>query len=142
MTAFKTTHLRRVRPLAVLLAVAALAGCAALAPQTPEQTVTERANARWAALIKGDYKQAYQYMTPGYRAVRTAEDFRMRVGNAVHWQSAKVESVRCADATNCIARIRIDAKPMVASHFGDTITVYADEPWIQQDRRWWMFQKL
>ena len=51
----QTTTPRRVA-LAILAAGAlALGGCAALTPKTPEQTVTERAEARWGALVKGDF---------------------------------------------------------------------------------------
>jgi len=59
--------------LAVLLA-ASVAGCASmsgggkdLAPEAKRALVTERINARWNALIKGDLDQAYTFMSAGSR---------------------------------------------------------------------------
>jgi len=57
--------------LAVLLA-ASLAGCASmsgggkdLAPQAKQALVTERVNARWNALIRGNLDEAYTFMSAG-----------------------------------------------------------------------------
>ena len=47
-----------------------LAGCAALQPQTPEQIVEQRVEARWNALMKGDFEQAWTFTQPGFRALR------------------------------------------------------------------------
>ena len=46
---------RRAALLAAVLGGALwLAGCAGLKPKTPEEVVAQRAEARWAALIKGE----------------------------------------------------------------------------------------
>ena len=37
------------------LAALALGGCASVAPKSPEEQVTERAEAHWKALIAGDF---------------------------------------------------------------------------------------
>src|SRR6218665_3399671 len=42
-------------------------GSAPPTPASPEQAVEQRANARWKALLAGDIKQAYGFITPSYR---------------------------------------------------------------------------
>lgn len=127
----------------LVLAVATLmAGCAALIPRTPEEAVKVRANERWAAVLKGDMSKAYTYMTPGYRAARSEQDYRGSRGSAVRWTAAEAVEVRCPDATKCLAKVRIEAKPFMGRKFGDTIVTYADETWLLEGGQWWLFEKL
>lgn len=135
----RTTALRSILALA---AAALMAGCAALQPQTPEAAVKARANERWAAALKGDMSKAYAYMTPGYRAVHSEENYRSSRGTAVKWTAAEAVEVRCPDATKCIAKIRIEAKPFMGRKFGDTIITHAEETWLLEDGQWWLFEKL
>jgi len=123
-------------------AVALVAGCAALGPQAPEEAVKARANARWAALLKSDMTNAYAYLTPGYRAVHDLESYRKRRGTAVKWTGAEVVDVRCPEATKCLAKVRIEAKPFMGRKFGDTITTHYDETWLLEDGQWWLFEKI
>lgn len=62
-----------------------------LEAQKPQ--IAERAEARWKALIKGDFDTAYMYLTPEYRSVFSAQQFRSRFGGAVAWKLARVASV-------------------------------------------------
>jgi hypothetical protein len=71
------------------LAVFAMAGCAGLGgltkdspPKEKQAVVTERANARWAALIKGDIDTAYAYSSPASRKAVSIESFAGRRGAA------------------------------------------------------------
>ena len=104
--------------------------------------VKARASARWAALLKPDMREAYSYMAPGYRTVYDERAYRMRRGSAVKWTGAEVVEVRCPDATKCIAKVRIEAKPFLGRKFGDTITTHAEETWLLEDGQWWLFEKL
>ena len=52
-----------------------LSSCAAIAPRSPESAVKERAQARWDALVKGDFNAAYGYLSPGSRSVVSASDY-------------------------------------------------------------------
>ncbi|PWW43742.1 hypothetical protein DFR36_10994 [Melaminivora alkalimesophila] len=135
-----------VLPRALLASVAAalLAGCAAVGPasSSPEETVQDRANARWAALLKGDSAKAYGYLTPGYRAVHDEATYRKRRGSAVKWTGAEVVDVRCPEATKCLAKVRIEAKPFLGRKFGDTIVTHVEETWLLEDGRWWLFERL
>lgn len=125
-----------------LAALALVAGCAAMGPQAPEDAVKVRASARWAALLKPDMSAAYSYMAPGYRKVHDEQAYRMRRGSAVKWTGAEVVDVRCPEATKCIAKVRIEAKPFLGRKFGDTITTHAEETWLLEDGQWWLFEKL
>ena len=89
--------------LAAGLALAAVvAGCAAVKPRAAEEIVKERAQARWDALVKGDANAAYAFMSPGSRAVLTAEAYvnSIRVG---FWKSAQVNKVECGTEQACEA---------------------------------------
>ena len=125
-----------------LAAVVLVAGCATLGPQAAEDVVKARASARWAALLKPDMREAYSYMAPGYRKVYDERAYRMRRGSAVKWTGAEVVDVRCPEATKCIAKVRIEAKPFLGRKFGDTITTHAEETWLLEDGQWWLFEKL
>ncbi len=125
-----------------LAALALVAGCAAMGPQAPEDAVKVRASARWAALLKPDMSAAYSYMAPGYRKVHDEQAYRMRRGSAVKWTGAEVVDVRCPEATKCIAKVRIEAKPFLGRKFGDTIVTHAEETWLLEDGQWWLFEKL
>src|SRR5207244_5876671 len=66
--------------------VVVAAGCAAiggnLTSDTPLETkqavVRERAEARWQAVIKGDYPAAYAYLSPASRGIVSAGTFEAR----------------------------------------------------------------
>ena len=47
------------------VAVAVLGGCAALDARPPEEVLKERAQQRWDAMVKSDFKAAYQFLSPG-----------------------------------------------------------------------------
>lgn len=135
-------HLSVLRSALAVAAVALVAGCAALGPQTAEDAVKARASARWAALLKPDMRTAYTFMTPAYRTAFDEEAYRKRRGSAVKWTGAEVVEVRCPEATKCIAKVRIEAKPFMGRKFGDTIATYAEETWLLEDGQWWLFEKL
>lgn len=91
-------------------AVVVLAGCAASGSLTRESPVearqaatTARVQARWDAVIQGDYEQAYSYMTEASRELVSLERFKGRFG-AVAYRSAKVQGVSC-DADACKADV-------------------------------------
>ena len=70
----------------------AISGCAMLDTRPPEEIVKERAQARWSAMVKGDMKVVYDYLSPGSRAVVSAEAYasQFRVG---FWKAAEVDKV-------------------------------------------------
>ncbi len=116
---------------AALATAALLAGCAgpaALSPSaTPEQkekVVAERAEARWAALIKGDLNAAYAYLTPATRATMSLDQYKGRIKPGI-WRAAKAEKVKCdGDVCGVAMQITYDMPKMKG------ITTPLEETWI------------
>ena len=123
------------------LAALALGGCASVAPKSPEEQVTERAEAHWKALIAGDFAKAYGYLVPSYRAIVSSADYERRFGAAGRWTNAIVHSVEC-EAEACKARVRITSRlliPQFATRINE-VNSYVDETWVREDGQWWKFQ--
>src|SRR6218665_1457227 len=126
---------------AAVAAMVALTGCAAPTPASPEQAVEQRANARWKALLAGDIKQAYGFITPSYRAVTSLERYSAALGGVATWIGAQVVRVECA-TEKCTAVVKIEAKPIFPTPYKGTITTAVDETWLLADGQGWPEQKL
>jgi hypothetical protein len=120
---------------ATAMLVIAVAGCAAMKPQSPEEAVRERAQARWDALVKGDVKAAYAFLSPGSRAVMTSESYAssIRVG---FWKSAQVNRVACENPEKCEAQATIEYE-----YNGQRLKAPVREVWIRERTDWWYVQK-
>ena len=140
-------HTPRFRPtrraLVPLLAagVLALAGRAALTPKTPEQVVAERAEARWAALIDGDFDKAWTYTQPGYRAVVKQKDYRKQFGSGGQWVGVQVHGVTC-EAERCTVHLRLTTRVLVPPRPNREIAGYLQEEWVREEGQWWYYQAL
>lgn len=133
------------RRAALLLAAAAtalLTACASAPPATPEQAVQARAQARWQALVKHDFKTAYGYFAPSYRAVTSFERYKEQLNGGAPWVKASVGRVRCESDEKCIASIRIEGKPVASMHFRGNIITGVDETWLLEEGQWWLYQPL
>lgn len=120
----------------------ALAACASVAPSTPQEQVTQRANARWKHMVAKDFDKAYAYTTPGFRGLVSAESYRGRFGAAVTWLDAEVARVNCPEAAKCDVVVRLEFKPVLGGRSGDTISTHLDEAWILEDGKWWLFENI
>lgn len=127
---------------AAALAVGVLmSGCAVLTPKTPEQQVEQRAGEYWKARIEARAQDAYQLLTPGYRAAHTLEQYKVQVGVTTSIQSFVVESVTC-ETEKCTAKLKVFAKPaMPLSGLNGTLMVtYFDDTWLLSEGAWWRFE--
>lgn len=104
-------------------------------PRGAEDVVKERAQARWDALVKGDSKTAYGYMSPGSRSIITPEAYgaSLRPG---FWKSAQVEKVECGSAQTCEAVATIEYEYM-----GKRTQSPLRETWIKEGNDWWYLRK-
>ena len=127
---------------AVVCGLISLAGCASMAPKTPEEQVKARAQERRDAIVKGDLAKVYSYFTPAYRATVPVDRYTVSVGHALQNVSGTVESVNCEALGKCIARVKVEIKPLAVPLFKGTITSYSDETWLFEAGQWWFFQKL
>lgn len=125
----------------ILLAALLTYGCNA--PESalpPEQQVTEKAEERWQAMIDRDLERAYSFLSPAYRQAVPLDMYRGRIGSAVDWQDAKVESVDCRDEM-CKVAVRVDYLHKSSMNRYDVSTLL-EEKWILADNKWWYFMKL
>ena len=126
---------------AVFAAGVLLSGCAILTPKTPEQQVEQRAGEYWKARIEARTQDAYQLLTPGYRASHTLEQYKVQAGVGTSIHSFAVEDVTC-EPEKCAVKLKVFAKPALPlSGLGGTLMVtYLDDTWLLVDGRWWRFE--
>ena len=103
-------------------ALAVLAGCASVESGTPEEIVKARAEARWKAMVAHDFKRAYEYLAPSYRAVSSFERYNEKI--------------------NCTVAVRIESQPVGVMNFKGNIVTGDSETWLLEDGKWWLYQKL
>lgn len=103
--------------------------------RSDEAIVRERAQARWDALVKDDFKAAYGYMSPGSRAIVTAPDYAASLRKGF-WKSAMVDKVECGSAQSCDVIATIEYE-----HMGRRTKTPLRETWIRDGSEWWYLQK-
>jgi hypothetical protein len=86
------------RGLSALAVAVGLVACASITvdstPEAKEKVVSERAEARWQLLIKGDVGGAYQYLSAGSKAATPAALYTAKIKPGM-WRKAKVDKVAC-----------------------------------------------
>lgn len=106
--------------------------------KTDDAYILERANQRWGFLTKGEFKDAYQFETPGYRQSKSLNHYRGQFGGWTKWTGAKALNVnRSSDE---IVEVRIELKYDVFLPFGGEVTndvSYFNEKWIFLENDWW-----
>lgn len=117
------------------IVVALVAGCAAFKPRPAEEVVKERAQARWDALLKGDVKAAYAFMSPGSKSIITPEGYEASIRKGF-WKSAVVEKVECSSPQSCDALATIEYEYM-----GKRTKTPLRETWIKEGSDWWYLRK-
>lgn len=95
----------------------------------------ERAQARWDAMVRGDFKAAYEFMSPGTRQTNSYEMFSGKL-HAGFWKEAKVIRAECPepDVCNVVADISYVFQ-------GTRITTPLRETWTLSQGQWWFVQK-
>lgn len=112
-----------------------LGGCAGLQSSPPEEAVKERSQARWDRMVQSDFKGAYEYLSPGSRAVNTAEAYASSLKPGF-WKAAKVDKVMCEKPDVCEAVLTIEYE-----FRGSRIKTPLKETWIKEGSSWWYVQK-
>jgi hypothetical protein len=119
----------------VALAGLAVAACASIsadsAPEAKQKVVSERAVARWQALIKGDVDAAYAFLSPASKKATPLMTYASAIKPGM-WRQIKVDKVDC-EAEVCKAQLSLtyDAKMMKG------ITTPIWESWIIEDGTAW-----
>ncbi len=120
-----------------LLLVILVSACATTQPAATE--IKQRAQARWDALLSGDYDTAYSFYSPGYRSSHTRTDFEIAMrSKRVGWISSEVQESSCqADVCTVVALVGyqvVGAVPGV-SKFHSKAKV--NERWVHTEGQWW-----
>jgi hypothetical protein len=129
------------RVAAIAATVALLASCASMGPQTPEKIVEKRATDYWKARMSAKYEEAYKFSTPGYRKVRTPEQYKLQFGAGAAVVDATVTKVECG-AEKCDVQMRLGVKPAILMLKLDRVETYMNETWLLEDGQWWHYQDL
>ena len=129
---------RSVVTVLALLAVLLLSACATTTA-SPGDLVKERAQARWDALLMGDFATAYSYFSPGYRSATTVVDYEIGIRmRKVQYHTAEFQDYSCEENV-CTVRIKVGYKiakavPGMAAWESDGMV---SEQWIKSDGNWW-----
>lgn len=135
--------MRGMRFLAVAVLGVVVASCATLKPDSPDEEkvklVTERAAARWQAIIGKDFATAYEYFSPSSRTAVTPAGFKT-VASRLDYRAVKVTGATCEGGT-CRVRLVLTYNASVATR-GETIPVNSintplDENWIIEKGQLW-----
>lgn len=113
-----------------------LAGCATVSVDSArERMVTERAQARWQVLMKGDVEGAYQFLSAGSKAAISLDAYKAKIRPGM-WRGAKVEKVECeAEICKVLMQITYDTKPMKG------VQTPLDESWIiEKGSAWYIYR--
>ena len=127
--------MKTIRMCAVAVTLSGLMGCATVDLRDDDVVVKGKAQARWDALVKGDTRTAYQYLSPSSRAVLTPDAYAASLRQGF-WKSAKVDSVTCAAKDNCEAHVTIEYE-----HQGRRVKTPLRETWIRDGSEWSYLQR-
>lgn len=130
--------------LMLLTAVAAQADVQAHDVQAHEQTLRQRVEARWDALLKRDYEQAYTFFSPTYRAVFSLEQFGRDQRSGVPVVDAEVADIEIdtpkddSEISRATAIVNVAYQASLSESVGmtDIINTYREQ-WLQRDGEWW-----
>lgn len=138
----RSTNATLGKTLAAAVLAALLGACATSGgpPQTPEEIVRQRAEARWQALAQRDWQAAYGYITPAQRQAMSYDAWVSRLGTAATWTGAEVANVQCEDA-RCVVNIRLQAQAIGPARRLPLIETYMEETWLLEEGQWWLFHR-
>lgn len=114
-------------------------GCQQFTKQTtPEQRVTARAEARWQAMVRQDYAEAYKYLSPGVRLKVDEFAFAKRFKNKTVWHTAEVTGVTC-ETEKCQVELLTEFTILAVPPYSVDLRRKGDfrEDWVLLDGEWW-----
>lgn len=131
--------IQSIAALALVALLLALAGCANKA--SPDN-VDRRSVERWNYLAAHEAGKAYDYLTPGFRATQTRENYAASMNSRpVQWKDATFKSKDC-DADRCTVNVDVTyslTMPGVGKATSATST--QSETWILTKGEWYFLPK-
>ena len=109
-----------------------------------KEDLRPRVEARWTALIAGDFGKAYEFETPAYRAVYTPPQFKTQFGRQMTWRVANILDIHY-DGSD-VARVDVEvayhyAEPEVKDSPVLDMTSVSKEIWLHKEGQWWHQQQ-
>lgn len=127
--------MNKLKTLLCLSALLSLAAC-----QQKEDLPTSVEN-RWAAVIAQEYDKAYDYFSPGYKAIEAPDAYKLRMAAAklnVKWKSAAFGSQECSSEDVCKVQVKITYEYSFPKRSlgGMEVNTEISENWIRTDGKW------
>jgi hypothetical protein len=122
----------------VAVLLVALAGCASVggltkdsAPEAKQAAVAERAKARWAAMIDGNFDQAYTFLSPASKDIVSLASFKQQARTG--YREAKIEKVEC-DGAVCKVKMFVVYDHRLMKGIGTPL----EERWVIDEGQAWL----
>jgi hypothetical protein len=96
-----------------------------------------RAEARWTALIAGDFDKAYEFETPAYRELYNTQQYRSQFGAGLRWQRAKVVKMEPKSPEVVTVTLEIDYSFHVSGQGMMNNKSLVTETWLWVEGQWW-----
>lgn len=137
--------IRRVCAMALAVAFAALlAGCASSgglskdsSATDKESAVAERAKARWQALIKRNYQEAYGFFSPASKDTTSLATYQAKMAG-MDYRSVSIDKVECV-AEVCTVKLTLTYDYPQAKAKG--VVTPLDESWvIDKGQAWFVYR--
>jgi hypothetical protein len=122
-----------------VLAAFALGGCGAI-KRDDGAAVREHALERWNLLIAHKAEKAYDFLTPGYRATITREEYAKSMNNRpVAWKNAEFVDQKCEEDA-CTVHIKLAYTVAVNLHGQHEVKGNSpvEEHWIRESGHWYV----
>lgn len=126
-----------------LVLVGALFAAAGCTDKANPDNLDRRAVERWNYLIGHQAEKAYDYLTPGFRATKTREDYAAAMNNRpVQWKAVKFNRKQC-DGESCTVLVDVSYQVMMPGAVGTPAqaTTTQNETWILVDGEWYFLPK-
>jgi len=101
--------------------------------------IAKRAEARWAALVSGQFEGAYIFEDPKYRSEKSASGYRGQYGPYVQWHDVEVVRLEYPSEGEARVGVNIDYSFLDPNGGGTPvrITAFAWEKWKKVEDQWW-----
>jgi hypothetical protein len=122
-----------------LLVVTVLLGACATTASRHDDVLVQRAQARWDAILAGDFDAAYALYSPGYRSATSRTDFELELrSHRIQWTGATYRDHTC-EGKVCTVTFNIEfeaPRPVPGVRKWDGKSTIEDT-WIETDGTWW-----
>ncbi len=122
------------------LGLLVLAGCAMPVKPEDSSVIRQRAVERWNFLIAHQAEKAYDYLSPGYRATKSREEYAKEMNNRpVRWKTAKFVEQKCdQDVCDVVIEVTYLAKVNAGTEREVESTSQVNEHWIREQGKWYL----